>query len=109
MVLPVGASYLALREVMQDERAFAFALCAGVFYVLISREWNKRTSARFWITIFLFAVVNLIVISLIKFPHYHGPSLIALPFMFADGFAMWGILILLDRWFPFADDADSGR
>lgn len=106
MVLPVGASYLALRGLMQDERAFAFALCGGVFYVLISRWWSKRNSGRFWITIFSLVVINVLVISLVKFPHYHGPSLVILPFVFADGFAMWGALNLFDRWHPFVDDRD---
>jgi phosphoglycerol transferase MdoB-like AlkP superfamily enzyme len=108
MVLPVGASYLALRGLVQDEKAFAFALCLGVFYVLISREWSKRSSIRFWLIIAVFALVNVIGISLIKFPHYHGPSLIALPCVVADGFAMWGILTMLDRRIPFEDYRDSG-
>ena len=97
MVLPVGASYLVMRQLMQDERAFAFAVCGGVFYVLVSREWEKRRRAWFWLTILAFAIVNIVIISFVRFPQYHGPSLISIPFMFVDGFLMWGILNFIER------------
>jgi hypothetical protein len=92
-VIPVGALYFGLQTVMQDEGAFAFALSAGVFYLIISREWDRRHDTRFWSLLSVFALLHIIAFSFIKLPHYSGPGLtVALPFMFLDGFAMWGIL-----------------
>jgi len=49
----------------------------------------------------VFALIHIVALSLVKFPHYSGCSLgIAMPFVFADGFAMWGILNWLEKRFP---------
>jgi predicted MFS family arabinose efflux permease len=101
MVIPIGALYFGLQYVTAVEKAFVAALSVGVFYVIISREWDKRYDTRFWALISVFALIHVIALLFIRFPHYRGPALtIALPFMFIDGFAMWGILTWIDKRFP---------
>lgn len=87
--------YFGLRHVMQDERAFAIAMTVFVFYALLVVKWNSIHQVRFWILITIFAIIHVMLLSTIEFPHYSGPSLIILPFALADAFAMWGIL----NWF----------
>jgi hypothetical protein len=102
-VIPVGALYLGLGQVMQNERAFLAALSVGVFYVIISREWDQRHQTRFWTVMSGFAVIHLAALSLVQLPHYTGPGIgLAFPFMFADGFLMWGILNWIEKRFPTA-------
>lgn len=101
MVIPVGGLYFVLQSVMQVERAFIAALTVGVFYVIISREWDKRYRKAFWIFISVFALIHVIALLSIKLPHYEGPGLaIALPFMFVDGFAMWSFWNWIDKKLP---------
>jgi predicted MFS family arabinose efflux permease len=101
MVIPIGALYFGLQYVTAVEKAFVAALSVGVFYVIISREWDKRYDTRFWALISVFALIHVIALLFIRFSHYRGPALtIALPFMFIDGFAMWGILTWIDKRFP---------
>ena len=81
---------------MQEERAFLTSLSVYVFYAIISNIKRRKHDALFWIIIGSFAVLHIIALSLVKFPPFNGPSLaVAAPFMFIDGFAMWGIL----KWF----------
>jgi hypothetical protein len=104
-VIPVGALYFGLGKFMQDERAFLAALSAGVFYIIISREWDRRRQGGFRGVLSVFAVMHVAALSLVKLPHYSGPSLgLALPFMMADGFAMWGILSWLGKRRPTSSD-----
>jgi hypothetical protein len=93
MALAASAIYLALRNLMQDERAFLAAMIAFVFYALIDAEWERRRDLSLWAILSLFAAAHVLVLSIVQIPHFEGPSLsIAVPFMFIDGFAMWGIL-----------------
>lgn len=101
MVIPIGALYFGLLKIMQEEKAFAVCLTVGVFYVIISREWAQKSNKRFWTIISSFVLLHVIAISLVRFPHYTGPSLaIALPLMFIDGFVMWSILRWVEKRFP---------
>lgn len=101
ILIPVGVLLFGLRALIQAERAFAVAMSVYVFYVIISREWDRRREKRFWIVMLIFAVLHVVALSLVKIPHYRGPSAaIAFPFMFADGFAMWGILNWIEKRFP---------
>ena len=101
ILLPVGVLLFGLRAFIQPDRAFAVAMSVYVFYVIISREWDRRRERRFWVVMLIFAVLHVFALSLVKLPHYHVPSVaIAFPFMFADGFAMWGILNWIEKRFP---------
>lgn len=104
-VIPVAALYVGLGQLMQDERAFLTALSVGVFYVIISREWDRRRETRFWAFMSVFAVLHVAALSLAKLPHHAGPAIsLAFPFMFADGFAMWGILNWIEKRFSTPTD-----
>lgn len=93
MVIPVVALYLGLQNVIKEERAFLTSLSVYTFYVIISVEWRRRYDGRFWLLLSVFAIIHVIAIAFIRFPHFDGPSIaVALPFMFLDGFAMWGVL-----------------
>jgi hypothetical protein len=95
--IPCIGLYFGLQYVMQEERAFAVSLAVYVFYVIVTQQWARRHDRRFWLTITVFALVHVLVLSVIKFPHYSGPSLISAPFVVADGLAMWWILNLLEK------------
>jgi hypothetical protein len=97
--IPSVILYFALRSLMQEERAFAIAMTVFVFYALLVVKWDSRHDTRFWIAIVIFALVHVAILTIIKFPHYSGPSLIILPFALADAFAMWGVVSWLEkRW-----------
>jgi hypothetical protein len=99
--LPAIGIYLGLQHFMQDERAFLVALSAYVFYALIDTEWERRRDVSFWVVLSVFAAAHAVVLSIIQIPHFRGPSLsIALPFMFIDGFAMFGILKWIGKRSP---------
>jgi hypothetical protein len=93
-LVPAGAVYIGLLYLVAPGRALAVAMTAGIFYVLISRDWDQRREKKFWIVLFVFAAIHLIALSTIPFPDYKGPGTLLLPFALADGFAMFGIL----RW-----------
>jgi hypothetical protein len=91
------ALYFALGTVTQEERAFATALSAYVFYVIVTAEWQFKCERRFWLVIGTFAVLHIVALSTLPFPHYAGPSIIALPLALLDGFVMWIILKWVER------------
>ena len=98
--MAVGATgiYFGLRWFMQDERAFLLALSAYLFYALIDNRSDNWRDTWFWIALPFFALIHLVALSTVKLPQFEGPSLlIAAPFMFLDGFAMWGLLNWLER------------
>jgi hypothetical protein len=100
-VLPAGAIYFGLQNVVQEERAFFVAMTIFVFYAIISVDWDKRREARFWGVLSTFAIAHIIALSLFKIPHLKGSSLaVALPFMFIDGFVMWGVMNFIEKRFP---------
>jgi len=100
-VIPVGAVYFGLGKLMQDERAFLAALSVYVFYVIISREWERRHQSRFWMVMAVFALLHVVALSVIRLPKFTGPTIaVAFPFMMADGFGMWGILTWIEKRFP---------
>jgi hypothetical protein len=90
--IPAIALYLGLQHHMQDERAFAIALSTFVFYALIVVKWVSRRNAAFWMLLSAFAALHIAAITLIRLPHYPGPSIAALPFALADGLAMYAVI-----------------
>jgi amino acid transporter len=93
-----GGIYFALRMLIQDERAFLIALSAFLFYAVIASRWDNRRDKWFWIAVLVFAAIHVVVLATLRLPRFEGPSLaIAAPFMFADGFAMWGLLNWIER------------
>ena len=98
MLIPTGVLFFGLNTVMQREKAFLIALSFGAFYIVISREWDKRGQQWFWAVLALFALLHIVVLSLITLPQFTGPSLaIAVPFLGADTFAMWGVVKLIEK------------
>jgi len=95
--IPAIGLYLGLERFMQDERAFAIALCAFVFYALIVVKWASRHEAAFWLLLSLFAALHVAALSLLDFPHYEGPSIAAVPFALADGLAMYAVIRWVER------------
>lgn len=104
MVLPGGVILFGLWPLVGQGKAFATAMCFGVFYVLISRNWEKRREIRFWLVMGGFFVLHLVGLWFIRFPPLKA-GLIAFPFALADGLLMYGILTWIDRMFP----SDDGR
>ena len=98
-MIPVGILYFSLQAMVQRERAFLAAITVGAFYVAISREWDRRREKRFWVVVSLLMLAHLVFLTLIKLPHFQGPSLsYGLPMAFADVFAVWGILRWTHAW-----------
>ena len=95
---PAIGLYLGLERYMQEERAFAIALVAFVFYALIVIKWSSRHEASFWILLAVFAAVHIVALSAIAFPHYAGPSAsVAVPFALADGLGMYALMSWFER------------
>jgi hypothetical protein len=98
MVIPAGVLFFGFNAFLQREKAFLIALSFGAFYIVISREWDKRGQQWFWAVLALFALIHIVALSLIALPHFTGPSLaIAVPFMGVDTFGMWGIVRLVEK------------
>jgi hypothetical protein len=95
--IPTIGLYLGLSHYMQDERAFAVALSAFVFYALLVVKWASRREATFWMALFAFAALHVAALSLFKFPHYNGPSIAAVPFAIADGLIMYAVIGWVER------------
>jgi hypothetical protein len=91
MVIPGGVIYFAIWPLIGQAKAFAVAMVFGVFYVIVSRSWDKRSDGRFWLILGLFAAIHIVALWLINFPHLRV-GLAVLPFALVDGFAMLGIL-----------------
>lgn len=100
IAVPAIAIYASLERFMQEERAFLIGLSIYVF-AIIENKWDRRRETWFWVALAMFAAAHAVVLSTIRIPHFTGPSLsIAAPFMFIDGFAMWGILSWIERRTP---------
>jgi hypothetical protein len=97
MVIPAGILFLALSNIIDQGRAFAFAAAAYVFYAVISHKWSMRSSIIFWIAIGVLIAMHIAVLSVIPFPYEIRPGLITLPFAVVDGVIMWYLLDLLER------------
>jgi hypothetical protein len=95
--IPAIGLYFGLRQFMQDEKAFAIALSAFVFYALIVVKWASRREKAFWLMLSIFAALHAAAFLLITFPPYTGPSIAAVPFALADGLAMYGAIGWIER------------
>jgi hypothetical protein len=99
MVIPTGAVYFGLSPLVGEAKSFAVAVVIAVFYVIISRSWDKRGDLRFWLIIGLFATAHIAALFLITFPHLKS-GLVVLPVALVDGLAMWGIMNWIEKRFP---------
>jgi hypothetical protein len=98
MVIPGGVIFFGLSTVLQREKAFLIALTFGAFYIVISREWDQREQQWFWALLAIFALLHIVVLSIVTLPDFTGPSLlIAAPYMFVDTFGMWGVVKFIER------------
>lgn len=104
ILIPVGVVFFALSSFIGGGKSYALAATILVFYVVVSEKWDSRKNRNFWVTISMFAVVHAIGIWLINFSEEIRPGLIGLPFMFADGMAMWGVLIWIGKRGPHGTD-----
>lgn len=78
------------------ETALAAGATGGIFLVIIMTEWHRRQDWWFWFVMGVFAIIHIILIILIKIPPLKAGIMIA-PFVFADGFIMWGVIVLIGR------------
>ena len=98
MLIPAGAIYFGLWPFTGEGKAFAAAVVFGVFYVVISRNWDRRRDWKFWTIIAFFGVAHLIGLSTINIPHLSA-GLIALPFALVDGLIMYNVISWIERRF----------
>lgn len=99
--IPGIGFYIALEQVMQEERALLIAACMYVFYAVIDAMWERRHQRSFWAAVSALAVIHAAILGVVAIPHFTGPTLtIVGPFMFADGFALWMILKWVGKQFP---------
>jgi hypothetical protein len=99
MLLPAAVIYFGLWLLLGEGKAYAAAVVFGVFYVIISRCWDRRSDVRFWVIIGVFAFLHIGGLWLIDVPHVNA-GLIALPFALVDGLVMWAILNWIETHFP---------
>lgn len=99
MLIPAAAIYFGLSPFTGEGKAFAVAVIFGVFYVVISRNWDKRHEAKFWIVIASFAVIHAVAFLVLKIPHLRA-GLIAFPFALVDALLLYALVSWVDKRFP---------
>jgi hypothetical protein len=87
------------------ERAAAAGATGGIFVAIIMTEWRRRQEWWFWAVMGVFAIVHILLIVFIKIPPLKAGIIIA-PFVFADGFIMWGVINLFGRHLRKAAQSD---
>jgi hypothetical protein len=91
--------FIPVALVASLEKALAFSVAVGVFVSIIQTERKSWSDKRFWMILAVFGLMHIVVLSLIHIPPLQY-GLECLPFALADGFAMWGIIKLIQRHFP---------
>jgi hypothetical protein len=95
-LLVIFVLVFALLQVTSAEKAVASVGTVWLMYALVTVMKDYRQEVWFWVTIAFFASAHAAAILLLKFQLPKGPALsYVVPAMFADGFAMFGILKLL--------------
>lgn len=95
--IAVLAIYLALRSVMQSERALLIGLSLIVFRIIIDQMWERRGDWWFWLALSILGCVHAFVLLVVRAPGPWATLAVALPFMLVDGFAMWAILSWIEK------------
>lgn len=92
--------FILVASVSNLEKGLAAMLSFGVFVTIIQTKAETRKESlsdwRFWLVIFVFAVIHVIAITLIEFPELKA-GLISFLFALADGFAMWFLIKWIER------------
>jgi hypothetical protein len=95
-LLVIFVLVFALLQVTSAEKAVASVGTVWLMYALVTVMKDYRQEVWFWVTIAFFASAHAAAMLLLKFQLPKGPALsYVVPAMFADGFAMFGILKLL--------------
>ena len=108
----ISASVLliTLMQFMPMEKAVMSAGTVWLMYGLITVMKAYRREVWFWVTMALFASAHIAAILLLSFRLPQGPALsYVVPAMFADGFAMFGILNLLASRLSAADRSSRSK
>ncbi len=99
LILSTGVVFITVAWLSNLEKALASGVIFGIFASIVSVKWESRHDLRFWIIISGFAVIHIVGLTLIDFPELRF-GLMSLPFAFADGFIMWGVLNWIEKRFP---------
>ena len=101
--LILGASCLsvfcALALFSSLERALVLSGGFVVFFSIIQTQPVEQRDKRFWRVIGGLALLHLPLLALVPLDRFPF-GLVVLPFMLADGFAIWGLLKWTEKRFP---------
>lgn len=88
--------FFALMQFTSTEKALLSTGTVWVMYAVTIVMWDCRREVWFWVAMAIFALAHIAAILLLRFRLPEGPALsYVVPAMFADAFAMFGILKLL--------------
>jgi hypothetical protein len=93
------AVFIAVDFVANLDKALVAGTICGVFVTIILAKWNSRPDWRVWLILAVFAVIHVVVIVTVRFPHFQA-GMVAMPIALVDGFVVWGLINWMEKHFP---------
>jgi len=97
VILIICVVFIASLFLLDKFRAVAIGVSLGSLYANLAAQWDSRHQKWLWISLAVLAAIHIVAIWWLDLTVPEGPSLsYIVPAAFADGFAMFGVLELVE-------------